>query len=238
MGRFQKHIYKHAPTSTTRRQTLQRLQNYILAAADRHTPVRHHTIHIDFRPSIRTQRLLTCYETRFLTNMHNHIPVFRDLHILRRHIINSLLDDHDAHWRGLVSRLNGTRCRNPTQFWRMIRRLRGCQRERFDHLTVNGVRITDPAQVTDVFRQHWTDIFQTHPLPQHEPSVAHINHITEHVQLNHEDTKPHNNIHLTRLDTQQQLITPIEEEDVSRLLRHTPRRAPDPSGINWHMVKM
>ena len=216
---------------------LERLQNDILTAADRHTPKRQHKIHIDFRPSIRTQRLLTCYRTRFLTNMNNHLPIFRDLHILRRHIINSLQDDHNAHWKSLVSRLHGTRCRNPTQFWRMIHRLRGCQRESFDYLAVDGVRITDPAQVTDVFRQHWTDTFQTHPLPQHEPSVTHINYITEHIQQNHEDVTPHNNIQLTRLDPHQYLISPIEEEDVSRLLRHTPRRAPGPSGINWHMVR-
>ena len=75
--------------------------------------------------------------------MFNHLPIYRDLQILRRHIINSLQDDHDAHWETLVSRMDKSRCRNPTQFWRMVHRLKGCQRERFEYLTVGGVHITE-----------------------------------------------------------------------------------------------
>ena len=209
---------------------LERLHNDIITSADRHIPKKHHKIHIDFRPSIRTQRLQICYKTRFFQN-------HRDTHILRRHIINSLLDDHSAHWRTMVSRLDGARCQNPIQFWHMVHRLRGCQRERFEYLLVDGVRISDPAQVADTFKTHWQNIFHPHPLPAHGPSVEHINNITTHVQQHLENTLPHNTPQLTRLDPNHYLTTPFEEEDVSKMLRHTPKRAPGPTGITWPMVK-
>ncbi len=169
--------------------------------------------------------------------MHNLIPIYRDLCTLRTHILNSLQDDHSAHWRTLVSCMDGARCRNHTQFWHMVHKLKGCQRERFEYLLVNGDRITNPDQVTNTFQTHWHNSFQPHPLPLHEPSIAHIHHITDLVRQNLANTLPHNIIHLTRLDPQHPLITPIEEEDVARLLRHTPRRAPGPSGVTWPMVR-
>ena len=216
---------------------VERLHTNIISSANRHIPKKQYKTHIDFRPSIRSQRLLTCYRTRFLTNIHNHIPINRDLQYLRTNIINSLQDDHDVYWRGLVTRMDGTRCRNPTQFWRMVHRLKGCQRERFEYLLVNNRRITDPRQVATTFKTHWENIFQPHPLPTYEPSVAHINQTTNFVQQNIQNMTPHNIIRLNRLDLQHLLTAPIEEEDVSRLLKHSPRRAPGPSGITWHMIR-
>ena len=215
---------------------IERLHNDILTTADRHIPKKRHKIYRDFIPSIRTQRLSICYRTRLQRNMFNHLPIYRDLQILHRHIINSLQDDHDAHWETLVSRMDKSRCRNPTQFWRMVHRLKGCQRERFEYLTVGGVRITDPQQVADTFQAHWEEIFHPHPLPAHEPSVNQIN-IIQNTRQNAHNTLPHNQVQFTRLDPQHFLTTPVEEEDVSRLLRRTPRRAPGPSGITWPMAK-
>ena len=216
---------------------IEQLHNDITTAADRHIPKKHYKIHRDFKPSMRTQRLTVCYRTRFLRNMHNHIPVYRDLHFLRTHLIRSLQDDHDTHWRTLVSRVDGNRCRNPTQFWRSVHRMRGCQRERFEYLLVDGARITEKQQVADTFQAHWEQIFHPHPLPAHEPSVNHINNITENIRQNIHTTLPHNLVQLTRLDPQHFLTTPVEEENVSWLLKHTPKRAPGPSGITWPMVK-
>ena len=177
---------------------------------------------------------MICYRTRFQRNINNHIPIYRDLHILRTHIINSLLDDHDVHWGNLpVSRMDGARSRNPTQFWQSVHRLRGCQRERFEYLLVDNVRISEPHQVASVFKTHWQNTFKSHPLPLHEPSVTHINNIT----ANTPNMRPHNAILSARLDPLHFLTTPVEEEDVSRLLRHTPRRAPGPSGITWPIAK-
>ena len=180
---------------------------------------------------MRTQRLLICYRTRFLHNIHNHLPVFRDLTALRRHILNSLLEDHDAYWNSLISRMDGARCRTPTQFWHMVHRLRGCQRDRFDYLLVGGVRISDPGEVANTFQQHWQDILTPHPLPQHDPSTRHIYGVRRHVKTNPTNTIPHAITQLTRLDPQHPLTAPIEEEDVSWLLRHTPKRSPGPTGI-------
>ncbi|XP_063876815.1 uncharacterized protein LOC135109355 [Scylla paramamosain] len=92
------------------------LHNDILTSANRHTPKKQHKIHIDFRASIRTQRLL---------------------------------------------------------FWHMVHKLKGCQRERFEYLLVNGDRVTNN------FQTHWRNTFQPHPFPLHEPSIAHIHHITD-----------------------------------------------------------
>ncbi len=216
---------------------LETLHNNILASANRHIPTKQHIIHIDFRPSIRTQRLLVCYRTRFLKNKHNHTPIYGDLCTLRTHITNSLQEDHSAHWRNLVSHMDRARCSNPTQFWHMVYRLSGCQRERFEYLLVNGDRITNPEQVTSIFKTHWHNTFQPHPLPLHEPSIAHINNIIDRARHNLANMIPHNTIRKIRLNPQHPLTTPIEEEDVARLLRHTPRRAPGPSGITWPMVR-
>ncbi|MPC76203.1 putative RNA-directed DNA polymerase from transposon X-element [Portunus trituberculatus] len=118
----------------------------------------------------------------------------------------------------------------------MVHRLRGCQWERFEYLLVDGVRISDPAQIANIFKTHWQDIFHPHPLPAHGPSVAHIN-ITTHVQQHLENTLPHNTTQLTRLDPHHYLTTPFEEEDVPKMLRYTSKRAPGPTGITWPMIK-
>ncbi|KAG0712960.1 hypothetical protein GWK47_017284 [Chionoecetes opilio] len=43
----------------------------ILTAADQHIPKKRHKIYHDFKPSIRTQRLLICYTARLSRNLHS-----------------------------------------------------------------------------------------------------------------------------------------------------------------------
>ena len=216
---------------------IERLQTDIITSANRHIPKKRHKIYRDFKPSIRTQRLNICYQTLFQRNKHNLRPANINLTALRGHLLHSLQSDHDAHWLALVSRMDGTRCRNPTQFWRSVHRLRGSQRERFEYLLVDGAKISDTQQVANTFQTHWERIFHPHPLPIHEPSATHINNIERNMHRHRHDTRPHDTIQLTRLSHQHLLTTPVEEEDVSRLLRRTPRRAPGPSGITWPVVK-
>ncbi|MPC54039.1 hypothetical protein E2C01_047945 [Portunus trituberculatus] len=94
----------------------------------------------------------------------------------------------------MVSRLDGTRRGNAIQFWRMVHRLRG----------MSAGQIQLP--------------------PGERSNVAHINHVTETVQDNPNNTSPHNTIQLTRLNPRDSFTTPIEEEDVSQLLRHSPQK--------------
>lgn len=115
----------------------------------------------------------------------------------------------------------------------MVHKLKGYQRERFDYLLVDSERITKAQKVASTFKTHWQNIFKPHPPPTHEPSVTHINNIS----ANTPNMPPHNTTLLTWLNPRHFLNTPVEKDDVSRLVKHTPRRAPSSSSITWPMAR-
>ena len=82
----------------------ERIQKSILDAANTHSPTVHYNIFIDFKPSLRTQRLITYYRHRLLHNQLHVHRVLWDLTILRRHILASLQEDHNRHWHHLIQR--------------------------------------------------------------------------------------------------------------------------------------
>ena len=231
----------HTPTHlegehhTTLDTAIAEIHNAIQQAADEHIPKSHHKTHQDFRPSIRTQRLKVCYHARFqLYGTHPQL-VQRDLNTLRQHVLNSLLRDHSTYWQHLINKTEATRTTNPAQFWRKIKKLRGSPSDKFSHLTINGAHISDPQEVADAFKHYWQTVFQPHPLPNHAPSLDHINQITEHThQLN---IHPTPSIDTSTLQANNHLTAPFEEEDVKKLLQHTRRRAPGPAGITWAIAR-
>lgn len=214
---------------------IENLHTQILQAADTHIPKRSYKIYYDFTPSPRSRRLITCYHNTFERNKHSHLRVGRTLEFLREHILHSLAIDHDEHWLHLVKQTQGNRTTNPTQFWNRINRLRGTDKQSFEYLNVNNVRIIDPAQVTAAFKDHWSQIFTPHAPAPFPAAADHIANITAH--MNQQDISPE---HLIRLHTLQQnnsLTTPIEENEVKRLLQRAPRRASGTSGISWAMAR-
>ena len=116
----------------------------IIHAANTHIPKSHYKIYHDFRPSIRTQRLIICYTTRFERNKHRHLRIQGDLNILRHHILNSLQADHDQHWQHILADTQTHRTSNPTLFWKKIHSLRGTNKTSFQYLNINNTRISDP----------------------------------------------------------------------------------------------
>jgi len=213
------------------------IHNEITRAASQHIPKTQHKIYHDFRPSIRTQRLTICYRTRFERHKQHHLRIQRDLQTLRQHIINSLLADHSTHWQRILEKTQNHRTSNPSQFWKQIHKLRGTSKTPFQHLRVNNTNITDPQLVTNAFKQHWEHVFQPHRPPQHGPTTTHINAITDHMLHVQENTQPLNTIHTNILQPDHILTTPFEADDVERLLKRTPRRAPGSTGITWAMAR-
>ena len=216
---------------------IENINTNIMQAANTHIPKTRFKIFIDFRPSIRTQRLLVCYQTRFEQNKHRHTRIQGDLNILRRHILDSLNEDHQRHWQQILTDTQVHRTTNPTEFWRKIYNLRGITKTPFQYLNINNTRISDPPLVAEAFKNHWQQIFQPHPLPPHAPTMAHIDNITDHMLRTHRDTQPLATVHNNLLLPDHILTTPIEEEEVERLLRRTHRRAPGPTGITWAITR-
>lgn len=213
------------------------VQTDILKAADTHIPKTRFKIFHDFKPSIKTQRLLICYRNKLDTNKHNHLRVQGDLIILRQHILNSLHDDHDTHWHNIITDTQTHRTTDPTRFWRRIHCLRGIRKTRFSHLNINNTRVTDPTQITQAFKQHWEHVFQPHTLPLHEPSRQHIHTITQELNNIINETRPAHTIDTSTLTPDHILTTPIEEDEVASLLKRARRKAPGPSGITWIMAR-
>ena len=216
---------------------LDTIQTDILRAANDHIPKSHHKIYRDFRPSIRTQRLLTCYQHRFNRNRHQHTRIQRDLNTLRQHILNSLQTDHNNHWTRLINNTETHRGTNPHFFWKQINRFRGTTTTPFEYLNINNTKITDPPAVTEAFKEHWEQVFHPHPPPPHPPSTTHINAVTDHMHQTQQQTQPLDLIDTNTLNAEHLLTTPFEEEDVKRLLQRTRRRAPGASGISWAMAR-
>ena len=129
----------------------------ILNSADLHIPKIRHKFVQDFKLSIRTQRLLTCYHNTFERNKHNHYRVHRDLQFLRQHIINSLKEDHNRHWTNLIRNIESYHKLNPTLFWQHIRRLSGSNYKQFQYLTHNNRKISQPDEVTNIFKKPLTN---------------------------------------------------------------------------------
>ena len=67
--------------------------------------------------------------------------------------------------------------------------------------------------------------------------MTHIDTITDHMLRTQEDTQPLPTIHYNTLLPDNILTTPIEDEEVKRLLSRTRRRAPGPTGITWAMTR-
>lgn len=214
---------------------VERVHAAIQHAAETHIPKTNHKIYRDFRPSIRTQRLTACYRARFRAYGNDPRRHERDLGILRRHVLQSLLHDHGTHWQNIITQTESLRSANATQFWRRISCLRGAPKDRFQHLVIGNHTISDPQQVADAFRDHWQAIFHPHPLPAHPPSLEHIRDAED--QLRHHDTAPIPIIDTTALPAGELLTTPFTEAEVKTLLQHTRRRAPGPQGITWAMAR-
>ena len=140
-----------------------------------HIFLRHYSLHFDFKPSPRTQRLLAGYRRRFEVNRHSLAQVHQDLNILRRHILHSLDIDRHLYWTQLVHRAETHRKHNPREFWKHIKRLQGSHYTTFDYLRINNTYITDPEEITDTFKQHWqpTDLL---PPPTSCTSTRHHRH--------------------------------------------------------------
>ena len=175
----------------------ERIQKSILDAANTHSPTVHYNIFIDFKPSLRTQRLITCYRHRLLHNQLHVHRVLWDLNILRRHILASLQEDHNRHWHHLIQRTEIHRTTTPSKFWARIRRLQGTDKQHFEYLLINNIKIHEPREVAEAFKQHWENVFQPHPPTQHPlRSTTRSRHRTTHATGIHTHTT--RTIHTTR----------------------------------------
>lgn len=213
------------------------LQNTISNTVNLYTPVITHKTHKTFTPSIRSQRLITCYRNRFSNNKLQLHRIQWDLNILRHHIINSLQQDHNVHWHHLIKQTEIYRCNAPSTFWHKIHKLQGTNKEDFDYLNVNNRKITEPAQVTEAFRAHWERTFNPHPITPLPIIQNHIQQVEHHIQTEFNNTQHDAIIRLDNLNPADPLTTPFQADEVKRALQTVKRRAPGPDGITHSALR-
>lgn len=211
------------------------LHTSIQTAANAHIPKTSYSIKYSFTPSIRSQRLLICYNTRFEHNKHNYGYIKNDLSYLRTHIINSLTYDHEQHWKKLINSAQQNRKSKPAEFWKHINRLKGTAKPNINSLFSNGRKITEPQEIVDTFRHHWQPVY--HPHPPARGGLAHTRLVDNFNRRNEERISPEPFIRLANLSQQHELTTPIDPEDVKRQFKSTPKKASGRTGINYHMVR-
>ena len=228
-------------TPETLDQQAETIQNTILDAANRHSPTVHYNIYKDFRPSHRTRRLITCYRHRYTQNQLHVHRVLWDLNILRRHILDSLQEDHNLHWQNLIQHIETHRINTPSKFWSRIRKLKGTPTQHFEYLRINNNKISDPTEVTEAFKQHWETVFQPHPPTQHPLIVRHVHDIEQHMAQGHEHIQHDPYIRLANLlhnhHQHHHLISPFHPHETKSILERSPRRCPGPSGLTYHALR-
>lgn len=211
------------------------LQNTIKNTLTTFTPFKTYNIYTTFTPSIRSQRLLTCYQNRFRLNKDRFHTIEWDLNILKRHIINSLQTDHNHHWHNIIKNTETFRCTSPATFWRKIHKLQGTNKEEFEYLNINNIKVKDPNQVAEAFRDHWERIFTPHPITPIPNIQQHIHNIEQQITLEHNNISHDNIIRLENLNPADPLTAPFEVDEVKRALQAVKKRAPGPDG-NTHLA--
>ena len=192
-----------------------------------------HKIRNSFHKSIKTQRLLTCFRSRFIQNLNlNRLGLVQarlDLTYLKNHLLDSFLSDHNRFFQNLVNKAESERVRSPREFWQLIRKLKGNNNPSFDHLTVNNRFISDPEEVIKIFKDHWETVF--HPHPPHPLAANHVHVINTWCETNRVEIAPRPSIDLTRLDENNELTAPITSNEVKQTIMRFPRKAPGSSQI-------
>lgn len=211
------------------------IQDTIIHAANISIPKTAHKPHFTFTPSIRSKRLLACYHTRFLQNIHRHGQILWDLTALKNHILNSLDEDHTKHWKHLIEQAEQYRKLTPQEFWKRIKRLQGSTHTPFKYLLHNNNKITDPEAVLNIFKHHWEQIF--HPHPPEPFARPNIEIVEDWIHQNRQATTPDDLIHLENLNSNTELQTPLTLADVKTALMGTRRRAPGASGIGHILLR-
>ena len=227
-------------TPETIDQQAEKIQHTILDAANTHSPTVHYNIYRDFKPSLRTQRLITCYRHRFTHNQLHVQRVLWDLNILRRHILASLQEDHSLHWQKIIHNTETHRINTPSKFWAHIRKLKGTPTQHFEYLRINNNKISDPTEVTEAFKHHWENVFQPHPPTQNPLILRHVRNIEQQMTQGHAYIQHDHIIRLANLHQNHQhnhLITPFNPEEIKQFLNKSKRRCPGPSGLTHHVLR-
>lgn len=211
------------------------LHTTIKNTVNMYTPVTTYKSYTTFTPSIRSQRLLTCYRNKFQINKDRYHTIRWDINILKRHIINSLQEDHNKHWHNIIKETETHRCPAPATFWRRIQKLQGQTKDNFDHLKINNIKITDPEEVAESFRTHWERIFTPHPITPIRNIQQHIHNIEQHILTEQNNLQHDNIINLNNLNPADPLIAPFQYGEVKQALQTVRRRAPGPDG-NTHLA--
>ena len=232
--RYQNKSIRHIETQW------QHVISSIKAAAESSIPSTIYTPRFSFHPSARTKRLITCYHNRYQHNIyHRHHRlisphVFLDINYLRRHIIHSLADDHNRHWQHLISKASQNRRKNPTLFWKDIKKLRGTSTQNCTHLIYNNQHISDPQQIADTFKQVWENVYLPHPPSPH--ALPHTQHVINTLNSMPAQLYPSQAVDLNTLNPQSTLLSPVTTEEVKVLCKQVKRKAPGNSAIGKELV--
>ena len=207
----------------------------IKAAMERNIPKVTYKVRSSFRPSIRTQRLLVCYQNRFSQNTHRIRQVMWDLTVLRNHLITSYARDRAEYWADLVRKTEQDRVTSPWEFWQSIRKLKGTSSEPFHYLEHGGQNITDPEQVVKIFKDHWEGVFRPHPV--HPAAVDHVNSIDDWIRDHAQDITHLPYVDLERLSNDSELTSPIYPAEVKDIIKGLKRKAPGSSQIGRDVMR-
>ena len=156
---------------------------------------------------------------------------YRQFNSLKQNLIEECKTQNNINWTIKINKL-ATLYKQPRDFWRNIRLLKGNKTNESPYIIHNNIKIYSDKGKSEVFKSIWSEIFKISPEenasfdPQNEMIVN--NFIHENKNL----IEPHQNANIDRLDATNPLTTKISTQEVLTTIKTFKNNTPGTSNIN------
>lgn len=212
------------------------LLDAIKVAHDSHVPKTRHRVVRPFRPSTRTRGLDGALQQRFTAYKGNMTAErARELQQMQRDLDASYREDLTAHWTRQMDKLEDHyRTNDAKQLYKRVRDLMGRGSGANSSVLVQaGIRVTEPQQQAEIFRDTWEGIMTPNRPAFHIPGVRDNVDMVESWLTDHDDElHPHGEVDLNRLTPQDPMMRPIAVAEVQHRIQRLKSKAAGASGIN------
>ena len=204
--------------------------NLVTEVADKHTPTLEFRVLPGPKPNnvIRTLQLQHDYTYNYmliygLTTYHSRrlVSIRQKLRLEYQHLATEA-------WNEIVRNIEIASHSGDTQFWRSIKRFRGCYAHQTSNFKdSNGTTITDDETKVRLFQTHWSKIFTT-DLSDEAFDRQNIISTELNVRSKRSSLDPYSHSDITRLDPSFPSVSPEEIKDLVDKLK---LKACGPSGL-------
>ena len=135
-------------------------------------------------------------------------------------------------WEGKMAQID-MNYNDQKGFWSRIKRLMGGKTPSPPYIkNEQGEKVYEIEEKLEEFRKTWKKIFRINPQDNEEFDKDHEEEIEEVIRNSEDRLKIYDKIDLTRLDPNNYLTAPVEEEDVKRIIKRFKHKAPGKTQIN------